>query len=172
MFALEPTIIHWFDLHPISRIEMLGRSIETIQWDMLSVCIVSRSGLVYGPTSLCRDSWWISIGSHSRRAKVHHPMHYSILSILRDKFYEFDRAKLIGWYFFVLFCALSLSLSIAGCIYATRFITTNIRNELDYSPQTIYWLGGKFESNKHLKWNDGSNITYKVWWWQTAARQC
>lgn len=44
----------------------------------------------------------------------------------------------------------------------TRFITTNIRNELDYSPQTIYWLGGKFESNKHLKWNDGSNITYKV----------
>ncbi|XP_031632855.1 uncharacterized protein LOC116346788 isoform X2 [Contarinia nasturtii] len=44
-----------------------------------------------------------------------------------------------------------------------RFITTNIRNELDYSPQTIYWLGGKFESNKHLKWNDGSNITYKGW---------
>ncbi|XP_055323439.1 uncharacterized protein LOC129578625 isoform X2 [Sitodiplosis mosellana] len=44
-----------------------------------------------------------------------------------------------------------------------RFITTNIRNELDYSPQTIYWLGGKFESNKHLKWNDGSNLTYKGW---------
>lgn len=45
---------------------------------------------------------------------------------------------------------------------SSRFITTNIRNELDYSPQTIYWLGGKFESNKHLKWNDGSNVTYKV----------
>lgn len=43
-----------------------------------------------------------------------------------------------------------------------RFITTNIRNELDYSPQTIYWLGGRFESNKYLKWNDGSNITFKV----------
>lgn len=46
--------------------------------------------------------------------------------------------------------------------FFSRFITTNIRNELDYSPQTIYWLGGKFESNKHLKWNDGSNLTYKV----------
>lgn len=43
-----------------------------------------------------------------------------------------------------------------------RFIITSLRNELDYSPQTIYWLGGKLESNKHLKWIDGSNITYKV----------
>lgn len=43
-----------------------------------------------------------------------------------------------------------------------RFIITSLRNELDYSPQTIYWLGGKMESNKHLKWIDGSNITYKV----------
>lgn len=43
-----------------------------------------------------------------------------------------------------------------------RFIVTNLRNELDYSPQTIYWLGGKLEANKYLKWIDGSNITYKV----------
>lgn len=43
-----------------------------------------------------------------------------------------------------------------------RFIITNLRNELDYSPQTIYWLGGKLEANKYLKWIDGSNVTYKV----------
>lgn len=43
-----------------------------------------------------------------------------------------------------------------------RFIITSLRNELDYSPQTIYWLGGRLESNKYLKWIDGSNITYKA----------
>lgn len=31
-----------------------------------------------------------------------------------------------------------------------------------FSSTSVYWLGGRFESNKHLKWNDGSNITFKV----------
>lgn len=47
-------------------------------------------------------------------------------------------------------------------LYFSRFITMMIRNDLNYSPQTIYWLGGTIAPNKHLKWNDGSNVTYQV----------
>lgn len=125
----EPGLIgHSLDF---SRIQVLGRPTETVQWDLLFVCILSRSRLAYRPANLQWDPRWIGISHNSRRTKVN----------------SNNKLKLSSTHWFVSIC---------------RFITTNIRNELDYSPQTIYWLGARFESNKHLKWNDGSNITYKV----------
>lgn len=38
---------------------------------------------------------------------------------------------------------------------------TSIRNQLDYSPQAIYWIGGQMVDNE-FKWLDGTNITFKV----------
>lgn len=110
---------------------------------MLFVRVVSRSGLVYCTASLRWYSWWIGISEYGWGTKV-------IFLFRHTPFFD-NRVELAMENDFFL------------CL-PFRFITTNIRNELDYSPQTIYWLGGKFESNKHLKWNDGSNISYKVNW--------
>ena len=43
-----------------------------------------------------------------------------------------------------------------------RFVIGNIRNQLDYSPQAIYWLGCELSQNKEFEWVDGTEMLYKV----------
>lgn len=43
-----------------------------------------------------------------------------------------------------------------------RFITANIRNQMDYTPQAVYWLGGELSQNKEFEWTDGSAMTFQV----------
>lgn len=38
----------------------------------------------------------------------------------------------------------------------------NIRNQMDYSPHAIYWLGGELAQNKEFEWVDGSPMSYMV----------
>lgn len=45
--------------------------------------------------------------------------------------------------------------------FCNRFVVTSIRNQLDYSPQAIYWIGGQIVDNE-FKWLDGADITFKV----------
>ncbi|KAJ6638368.1 Galactose-specific lectin nattectin, partial [Pseudolycoriella hygida] len=44
-----------------------------------------------------------------------------------------------------------------------RFISANIRNQMDYTPQAIYWLGGELSQNKEFEWTDGSAMTFQGW---------
>ncbi|XP_055685615.1 uncharacterized protein LOC129791455 isoform X2 [Lutzomyia longipalpis] len=44
-----------------------------------------------------------------------------------------------------------------------RFITSSIRNEMDYSPRAVYWLGAELTKNGNFVWSDGSNITFQDW---------
>ncbi|XP_059222708.1 uncharacterized protein LOC106084839 isoform X3 [Stomoxys calcitrans] len=44
-----------------------------------------------------------------------------------------------------------------------RFITSNIRNQIDYSPQLIYWLGAELEKNLQFEWTDGSKMIFQGW---------
>lgn len=46
-------------------------------------------------------------------------------------------------------------------LFLIRFVVTSIRNQLDYSPQAIYWIGGQMVDNE-FKWLDGTDITFKV----------
>lgn len=43
-----------------------------------------------------------------------------------------------------------------------RFITSNIRNQIDYSPQLIYWLGAELEKNGQFEWTDDSRMSFQV----------
>lgn len=38
---------------------------------------------------------------------------------------------------------------------------TSIRNQLDYSPQAIYWIGSQVVEGT-FKWLDGTEMGYKV----------
>ncbi|XP_075158958.1 uncharacterized protein LOC142232130 [Haematobia irritans] len=44
-----------------------------------------------------------------------------------------------------------------------RFITSNIRNQIDYSPQLIYWLGAELEKNLQFEWTDGAKMSFQGW---------
>ncbi|XP_046801594.1 uncharacterized protein LOC111685989 isoform X3 [Lucilia cuprina] len=44
-----------------------------------------------------------------------------------------------------------------------RFITSNIRNQIDYSPQLIYWLGAELEKNGQFEWTDDSKMSFQGW---------
>ncbi|KAM7348381.1 uncharacterized protein ACRADG_007714 isoform 6-T15 [Cochliomyia hominivorax] len=44
-----------------------------------------------------------------------------------------------------------------------RFITSNIRNQIDYSPQLIYWLGAELEKNGQFEWTDDSRMSFQGW---------
>lgn len=43
-----------------------------------------------------------------------------------------------------------------------RFITTNIRNNVDYSPRALYWLGGELAENREYEWTDGTGMSFQV----------
>lgn len=43
-----------------------------------------------------------------------------------------------------------------------RFITANIRNQMDYTPQAVYWLGGELSQNREFEWTDGSAMSFQV----------
>ncbi|XP_059617745.1 uncharacterized protein LOC132262482 [Phlebotomus argentipes] len=44
-----------------------------------------------------------------------------------------------------------------------RFITSSIRNDMDYSPRGIYWLGGEITKSGNLEWSDGTDLTFQDW---------
>ncbi|XP_055617633.1 uncharacterized protein LOC129762992 isoform X3 [Toxorhynchites rutilus septentrionalis] len=44
-----------------------------------------------------------------------------------------------------------------------RFITTNIRNNLDYTPRALYWLGGELSETAHFEWSDGAKLSFEGW---------
>ncbi|XP_055525442.1 uncharacterized protein LOC129718573 isoform X3 [Wyeomyia smithii] len=45
-----------------------------------------------------------------------------------------------------------------------RFITTNIRNSLDYTPRALYWVGGELASDTGmLEWVDGAKLVFEGW---------
>ncbi|KAL9879695.1 uncharacterized protein ACN2A1_011533 isoform 3-T22 [Glossina fuscipes fuscipes] len=44
-----------------------------------------------------------------------------------------------------------------------RFITSNIRNQIDYSPQLIYWLGAELEKSGQFEWTDDTKMNFQGW---------
>ncbi|XP_037027805.1 uncharacterized protein LOC119068348 isoform X6 [Bradysia coprophila] len=44
-----------------------------------------------------------------------------------------------------------------------RFIAANIRNQMDYTPQAVYWLGGELSQSKEFEWTDGSAMSFQGW---------
>ncbi|XP_067641233.1 uncharacterized protein [Eurosta solidaginis] len=44
-----------------------------------------------------------------------------------------------------------------------RFISSNIRNQIDYSPQLIYWLGAELEKSGQFEWTDDSKMSFQGW---------
>ncbi|XP_049310178.1 uncharacterized protein LOC105229811 isoform X4 [Bactrocera dorsalis] len=44
-----------------------------------------------------------------------------------------------------------------------RFITSNIRNQIDYSPQLIYWLGAELEKSGQFEWTDDTRMSFQGW---------
>ncbi|KFB42558.1 AGAP000443-PA-like protein [Anopheles sinensis] len=43
-----------------------------------------------------------------------------------------------------------------------RFITSNIRNSIDYTPRSLYWVGGEITTNGNLEWVDGVKLLFEV----------
>ncbi|XP_058063429.1 uncharacterized protein LOC131213412 [Anopheles bellator] len=44
-----------------------------------------------------------------------------------------------------------------------RFITANIRNSPDYTPRSLYWVGGEISANGDLEWTDGVKLRFEGW---------
>ncbi|XP_050099213.1 uncharacterized protein LOC126579711 [Anopheles aquasalis] len=44
-----------------------------------------------------------------------------------------------------------------------RFITLNIRNSPDYTPRSLYWVGGELTANGNLEWADGAKLKFEGW---------
>ncbi|XP_053678642.1 uncharacterized protein LOC128729018 [Anopheles nili] len=44
-----------------------------------------------------------------------------------------------------------------------RFITSNIRNSIDYTPRSLYWVGGEITTNGNLEWVDGVKLLFEGW---------
>ncbi|XP_035898286.1 uncharacterized protein LOC118505883 isoform X4 [Anopheles stephensi] len=44
-----------------------------------------------------------------------------------------------------------------------RFITSNIRNSIDYTPRSLYWVGGEITVNGNLEWVDGVKLLFEGW---------
>uniref|UniRef100_A0A182SSJ7 Uncharacterized protein n=1 Tax=Anopheles maculatus TaxID=74869 RepID=A0A182SSJ7_9DIPT len=44
-----------------------------------------------------------------------------------------------------------------------RFITSNIRNSIDYTPRSLYWVGGEITDNGNLEWVDGVKLLFEGW---------
>ncbi|XP_058822414.1 uncharacterized protein LOC131683943 isoform X3 [Topomyia yanbarensis] len=44
-----------------------------------------------------------------------------------------------------------------------RFITTSIRNSLDYTPRAMYWVGGELADTGMLEWADGAKLMFEGW---------
>lgn len=42
-------------------------------------------------------------------------------------------------------------------------MTSNIRNNVDYSPRALYWLGGELVENGDFEWADGSQMLFNGW---------
>lgn len=48
-------------------------------------------------------------------------------------------------------------------IHLTRFIISNIRNNMDYSQRSFYWLGAEYSKNSDFEWTDGSKMSFTGW---------
>ncbi|XP_073829879.1 uncharacterized protein isoform X3 [Musca autumnalis] len=59
--------------------------------------------------------------------------------------------------------AMGASLTSVSSADEHRFITSNIRNQIDYSPQLIYWLGAELEKNRQFEWTDDTAMTFQGW---------
>lgn len=57
---------------------------------------------------------------------------------------------------------LGAQLSSVSSLDEHRFISANIRNQNDYSPQLIYWLGAELEKHGHFEWTDDSKMNFQV----------
>uniref|UniRef100_A0A182N197 Cubilin n=1 Tax=Anopheles dirus TaxID=7168 RepID=A0A182N197_9DIPT len=44
-----------------------------------------------------------------------------------------------------------------------RFITSNIRNSIDYTPRSLYWVGGEITATGNLEWVDGVKLLFEGW---------
>uniref|UniRef100_A0A182JN34 Cubilin n=1 Tax=Anopheles atroparvus TaxID=41427 RepID=A0A182JN34_ANOAO len=44
-----------------------------------------------------------------------------------------------------------------------RFITSSIRNSVDYTPRSLYWVGGEITANGNLEWVDGVKLLFEGW---------
>ncbi|XP_055844862.1 uncharacterized protein LOC129911179 isoform X2 [Episyrphus balteatus] len=44
-----------------------------------------------------------------------------------------------------------------------KFITSNIRNHIDYSPQLVYWLGAELEKSGQFEWTDDTKMSFQGW---------
>lgn len=49
-----------------------------------------------------------------------------------------------------------------GFFPSNRFITSNIRNSLDYTPRSLYWVGGEITNTGSLEWVDGVKLLFEV----------
>jgi hypothetical protein len=43
-----------------------------------------------------------------------------------------------------------------------RFVTANVRNHVDYTPRSFYWLGGELSQNFGFEWTDGTAMAFQV----------
>ncbi|ETN63746.1 hypothetical protein AND_004532 [Anopheles darlingi] len=43
------------------------------------------------------------------------------------------------------------------------FITLNIRNSPDYTPRSLYWVGGEMTATGNLEWTDGAKLKFEGW---------
>uniref|UniRef100_A0A1B0GQ85 Uncharacterized protein n=1 Tax=Phlebotomus papatasi TaxID=29031 RepID=A0A1B0GQ85_PHLPP len=59
--------------------------------------------------------------------------------------------------------SIGAQLSSVTTVDEQRFITSSIRNDMDYSPRGIYWLGGEVTQNGHVEWSDGMDLTFQDW---------
>lgn len=46
-----------------------------------------------------------------------------------------------------------------------RFITTGVRQSVDYNSNSVFWLGARLfsSSTENISWIDGTNMMYQGW---------
>lgn len=114
-----------------SRLGVRQRTSQVLQWFLLSLHILSRSGLVDGAASV---SW------------------YGCTTVV---------GVVLGWA--QVGARESFYIPKACNFFVCRFITSNIRNQIDYSPQLIYWLGAELEKSGQFEWTDDTRMSFQVW---------
>ncbi|GAB0092216.1 C-type lectin-like [Sergentomyia squamirostris] len=57
--------------------------------------------------------------------------------------------------------SIGAELTSVGTVDEQRFITSSIRNDVNYSPRGIYWLGGIIGDSGNIQWSDESEITFQ-----------
>lgn len=130
---------------------MLRWKTETVQWILLLIRIISWSWLVDSPASVprywsathvCFVPWRAQVCTRSLTWNPSWSFTWNLIELTSMKIYFY----LYSWPVATL----------------KRFITSSIRNQADYSPQLVYWLGGELANNRQFEWTDDTRMRFQV----------